>query len=79
MLDTKKLKIRMLELNKSPAEIAKYLKINTTTFYRKTNGTSEFDRREMEALNEILLLEDPTEIFFAKNITETQNKKLQLN
>ncbi|MEG1876722.1 MAG: hypothetical protein RRY99_16355 [Flavobacterium sp.] len=76
MLDTKKLKIRMLELNKRPAEIAEYLKINTTTFYRKTNGTSEFDRSEMEKLNEILLLEDPTEIFFAKDITQTQKNEL---
>lgn len=48
-------------------DIAKYLNINTSTLYRKINGSSDFTRTEIQKLQKVLKLDmDITaKIFFA--------------
>jgi len=48
-------------------DIAKYLSVNTSTLYRKINGSSDFTRTEIQKLQKLLSLDmcKITEIFFA--------------
>lgn len=46
-------------------EVAKYLRINPSTLYRKMKGESDFYRSEIQTLCELLHIEKPTKIFFA--------------
>lgn len=46
-------------------EVANHLKINPSTLYRKMKGQSDFYRFEIQALCELLHIEEPSEIFFA--------------
>ena len=46
-------------------EVAKYLKINPSTLYRKMKGESDFYRFEINALCQLLHIENPKDIFFA--------------
>lgn len=52
--------------------VAKHeIKMNRSTFYRKLNGTSEFDRKEIKAISEILKLSDEEvlNVFFDKKVS----------
>lgn len=55
--------------------------INPTTFYRKLNGESEFTRQEMGIIKNTLCLSNDTmdSIFFAQELTETQEKGGETN
>ena len=46
-------------------EVAKYLRINPSTLYRKMKGESDFYRFEIQSLCELLHIEKPEKIFFA--------------
>lgn len=61
------LKAKMVELNIDAAYLSDKLGINITTFYRKINGNSEFDRSEMQIIRSELRLskEEMDSIFFA--------------
>lgn len=50
-------------------KLAEKLHMNTTTLYRKTTGTSEFTRDEIQRICQILELQSPVDIFFDKDIT----------
>ena len=67
MVDTDRLRGLMAQHRLTQADVAKYLGIGTTTFYRKMK-TQKFDTDECEKLIELLGIKDPT-IFFAKDVT----------
>lgn len=68
MFDQKKFKVLLVMKGKTMQNIADLLGINQTTLYRKVNGSSDFYRREIQAICEYLDISDPSEIFFAKEI-----------
>ena len=74
MFDKIKFKIQVLKSGKSMQEIASMLGINQATLYRKINGTSDFLRSEIQRLNDYLDIADPDDIFFAKEITQMQDR-----
>lgn len=51
------------------AEIAKKIGMGRTTFWKKCNGHSEFKQSEIAALIKCLDLENPSEIFFADEVS----------
>lgn len=65
MFNKLKFKAAVIERGKSMTDVAKHLKINNSTLYRKMNGTSEFSREEIQKICEFLKLESPIDIFFA--------------
>lgn len=72
MFDKKRFRIAVMLKGLSLKQVAQYLGIDISTLYRKINGTSEFTRAEIQQLCELLELDDPKEIFFANELTETQ-------
>lgn len=68
------LKGKMVSQKINSEYLANVLGINITTFYRKLNHESEFDRQEMSIIRMVLNLNknDMDSIFFAKELTETQ-------
>ena len=68
MLNRNKLKAKVIENGFAMKQIAKMLQISESTLYRKINGKSDFTRKEIQDLKEILNLDTKTaeEIFFAE-------------
>ena len=57
------------EMNKkgiTTTEICKKLDMSRSAFYRKCNGKSEFSQKEIQAIMDLLKLDSPMDIFFAK-------------
>ena len=57
------------EMNKkgvSIAELCNKIKMSRSAFYRKCNGKSDFTQSEIQAIVDVLQLESPVAIFFAK-------------
>lgn len=50
-------------------ELCKKLNISTSSFYRKCNGITEFTQSEIQKIIDILNLETPVPIFFAKEVS----------
>lgn len=48
------------------AQFCKSIGISLSAFYKKCSGKSEFKQSEIQKTVELLNLESPTEIFFAK-------------
>ena len=69
MVDKQKLKAQIVLTGKTMTEVAEALDINVVTLYRKMNGVSDFYRRELQILCDILDIEDPKEVFFDREIT----------
>lgn len=69
MIDKQKLKAQIVLTGKTMTEVAEALDINVVTLYRKMNGVSDFYRRELLILCDILDIEDPKEVFFDREIT----------
>ena len=65
MFDEKRFKEAIKAKGFSLKEIAEFLNIDTSTLYRKMNGTSDFYRNEIQELCILLEFENPSEIFFA--------------
>ena len=65
-MNSKKLKIKLLELDKSLDELAAYIGCNIATLYRKLNGESDFSRSEVQLIAAFLSLSasDVNSIFF---------------
>lgn len=65
-MNEKELKAQMILKSKNADEITKALGISKSAFYRKLNGQSEFDRKEICGLIEILQIsnEEAIKIFF---------------
>ena len=68
-LDTSKLEEAMKQQNVSKGKICEQLGISRSAFYRKCNGKSEFTRREMIEIAQILNLSDISSIFFASEVS----------
>jgi hypothetical protein len=57
------------EMNKkgiTTTAICKILDMSRSAFYRKCNGKSEFTQKEIQAIIDLLELDSPMAIFFAK-------------
>ena len=63
------LEYEMKKRNISIDSLCEKIGISKTSFYRKTNGKSEFTLGEIQEIVKLLKLESPMEIFFAKEVT----------
>lgn len=64
MFDKNKFKVAVLLSGYSVKEIAEFLGINPSTFYRKINNDGNFSRREIGILKDKLKIKNINEIFF---------------
>ncbi len=69
MIDVNKLRGRMAERRRSGRDMAKVIGKTPKTFYLKMK-TGVFDSDEIEAMVKDLDIENPMEIFFAKEVTQ---------
>lgn len=63
--DKKKFKAELALRGMSMKDLAKLLKINESTIYRKFNADGDFSREEISKIITIMGIENPFEIFFA--------------
>lgn len=70
MFDRNKFRAKVIENGLTMEQVADKMNINTATLYRKMNGESDFTRKEMQLLRNILSLNTKTadEIFFASEL-----------
>lgn len=68
MINTNELKGIIVSRGKTQQEVAKHLGISPKTFYLKMKK-GVFGSDEMEGMIELLDIENPSEIFFAKKVT----------
>lgn len=68
MVDVNELRGIIAKNNKSQAEVAKMLNMTPKTFYLRMK-TGVFGSDEMQILIDELHIENPAEIFFAKEVT----------
>lgn len=68
MFNVRKFKAALVLSGKTMHDLAVYLDINDSTLYRKTNGITEFTRKEIQEICRFLNLESPSEIFFDDEI-----------
>ncbi|MBQ8371534.1 MAG: helix-turn-helix domain-containing protein [Clostridia bacterium] len=68
-MDKALLEYEMKTRGVSIAELCNALNISRSAFYRKCNGKSEFTRREIETIVNVLHLESPVGIFFSANVS----------
>lgn len=66
MFNKRKFKAQIALKGQTIRSVAKHLGIDDATLYRKMNGESDFFRAEIQALCDLLEIENPSEIFFAK-------------
>ena len=69
-MNSKKLKIKLLEQDKTLEDLANYIGCNITTLYRKLNGDSDFSRTEVQLIAAFLSLSasDVNTIFFDEKL-----------
>lgn len=72
MFDKRKFQAQLILAGKTMEDVASILGINVATLYRKINNNGSFTRREISAMLPVLGIEDPCDIFFAEELTETQ-------
>jgi DNA invertase Pin-like site-specific DNA recombinase len=68
MFDKKRFKAQVVLSGKTYQEIAKELGVDQSTLYRKINADGNFTRSEINALIDILDIENPQDIFFAQEL-----------
>lgn len=70
-MDCNELKAQMIRKGFKVESLAEKIGISKSAFYRKLNGSSEFDREEISKISELLNLEpkDVYKIFFAKEVS----------
>ena len=70
MFNRDKLRGKMAEKRCTTEKMANYLGINPATLYRKTSGSSEFTRSEIQPVAALLDLsvQEITDIFFAEEL-----------
>ena len=68
MFNKSKFKSAVILSEHSMSDVAKALKINESTLYRKINNEGAFTREEINVLIDFLGIEDPKEIFFADKL-----------
>lgn len=69
-MNINKLNGRMVEMNVTNAQLAEALGIDGATLYRKKAGTSDFYRKEIQKIKDVLKLsdDDVRVIFFDQNV-----------
>ena len=74
MFDRNLFNYYMAEAGQTKTTVSAHLGIDPATLYRKSHGTSEFTRDEIQKLKEFLRLtnEQAMSVFFAQKLTETQ-------
>lgn len=72
MFDKRKFQAQLILAGKTMEDVANILGINVATLYRKINNNGSFTRREINAMLPVLGVKDPCDIFFAEELTETQ-------
>lgn len=75
MIRTNELKGIIAMRNLSQAKVAATIGISPKTFYKKMK-TGVFGSDEIEKMIEVLEIEDPLDIFFAKKVTLKDTKRL---
>lgn len=65
MFDKNKYKACVVAAGKTSMEVAQFLGINETTYYRKLSNNGSFTRMEIQGLIQYLNIQNPIEIFFA--------------
>jgi len=68
LFDKNKFKAQMVLVGINSKELAKKLGINESTLYRKVNANGNFTREEIAMIVEILGIDNPQEIFFAREL-----------
>ena len=71
MFDKRRFLAQMTLRGVSKKELAEYLGINEITLYRKINNDGHFTRQEINKMITYLHIDNPAEIFFADELTET--------
>lgn len=68
MIDTKALKGLIVSRDMTQKDVAQHLKMHPKTFYAKMKR-GVFGSDEMEGMIELLSIENPSDIFFASEVT----------
>lgn len=68
MVDVNRLKGLIVQNQKTQEDVAKHIGMTPKTFYLKMKK-GVFGSDEMEKMIDYLNIDDPTSIFFAKNVT----------
>lgn len=68
MFDKKRFKAAVVLAGLTLRQVAIELNIDEATLYRKMNGESDFYRREIQQLCDILEIKNPADIFFAQEL-----------
>lgn len=72
MINSQKLKGRIIELGITRPEVADAIGMSNTSLSYKLNGKREFTAREIFALSRVLQIEDDKDnYFFVSNVPET--------
>ena len=69
IMDRFKLEYEMKTRGVTVQALCKAIGMSRSAFYRKCNGTSEFTQREIQKIIDILNIESPVGIFFAKKVS----------
>lgn len=72
MFDERRFKAQLALAGISQKELARTLGINEATLYRKIHRGGDFTREEINRMLKILKIDDPNDIFFAKELAYTQ-------
>ena len=65
-MDKALLQYEMSKKGITTGDLCKKLDMSRSAFYRKCNGKSDFTQSEIQAIVDLLQLESPVAIFFAK-------------
>lgn len=68
-MDKSKLMYEMAKRHITIQEMCRKLNMSRSAFYRKCNGISEFTQGEIQNMVDILELDSPVGIFFAKKVS----------
>ena len=74
MFDERKFRAQLVLADVSMKELAAKLGINEATLYRKVKQDGAFTRDEINRMIIILHISNPTEIFFADKLAQTQGE-----
>lgn len=76
MFDEQKFRAAAILSGLSMDQIANQLGINSTTLYRKLKRNGDFSRSEIQILRSLFIVKNTDSIFFADNLTKTQDMEL---
>lgn len=68
MFDIRRFKAQLIIKGVTNRMLAERLNINESTLYRKINADGDFSREEINIMIDFLEIENPMDIFFAKEL-----------